>query len=131
MHSGFANLRSALPMNLDQASGIQSAGPGQLDVDRVVTGATAWRRPAIYLFGEISLADAMYAPVCRAIHLLVISSRSCARLPGQEDAEAALHGGTGQGRRAATGDEVEELKSSSRAESVLAESWGIPVLGGS
>lgn len=67
IHSGFYNLRSALPMNLK----------ARYDTFKVFTGA----RPDIerieqiwqeclqtyggpYLFGNLSIADAMYAPVC-------------------------------------------------------------------
>jgi glutathione S-transferase len=68
MHSGFSNLRSALPMNLKAHyprfriwAGVQS------DIDRVVT---IWRECLAssggpFLFGERpGMADAMYAPVC-------------------------------------------------------------------
>ena len=68
MHSGFANLRSALPMNLkaDHPDFKVWAG-AQPDIDRVVA---IWRDclktyDGPYLFGEKpTLADAMYAPVC-------------------------------------------------------------------
>jgi glutathione S-transferase len=68
MHSGFSNLRSALPMNLKAHyprfriwAGVQS------DIERVVT---IWRECLAtsggpYLFGQRpGMADAMYAPVC-------------------------------------------------------------------
>jgi glutathione S-transferase len=68
MHSGFTNLRSALPMNLKAHyprfrlwAGVQS------DIDRIVS---IWRECLAssggpYLFGEKPcVADAMYAPVC-------------------------------------------------------------------
>ncbi len=67
MHSGFANLRSALPMNLKaKHPGFKVWAGAQLDIDRVLA---IWRECLAasggpYLFGEISLADAMYAPVC-------------------------------------------------------------------
>lgn len=68
MHSGFANLRSALPMNLkaDYPNFKVWAG-AQQDIDRVVA---VWREclrtyDGPYLFGDRpTLADAMYAPVC-------------------------------------------------------------------
>ena len=68
MHSGFANLRSALPMNLkaDYPNFKVWAG-AQQDIDRVVA---IWREclktyDGPYLFGDKpTLADAMYAPVC-------------------------------------------------------------------
>jgi glutathione S-transferase len=68
MHSGFAALRSALPVNLNAFrpnfpiwSGVRA------DIDRVCDiwreCLAAWGGP--FLFGaRMSLADAMYAPVC-------------------------------------------------------------------
>ena len=68
MHSGFANLRSALPMNLKaRHDGFKVWAGAQADIDRV----TAIWRDCIgryggpYLFGAApTMADAMYAPVC-------------------------------------------------------------------
>jgi glutathione S-transferase len=67
MHSGFYNLRSALPMNLRAFFPGFKIFPGaQADIERVVT---IWRECLAayggpYLFGSLSMADAMYAPVC-------------------------------------------------------------------
>jgi glutathione S-transferase len=67
MHSGFANLRSALPMNLrGQFPGFRIWARAQADIDRIVeiwTGCLAtYGGP--YLFGKRrTMADAMYAPV--------------------------------------------------------------------
>ncbi len=67
MHSGFANLRSALPMNLRvRLQGFKTFAGAQPDIDRIVA---IWRECLTtyggpYLFGPLSLADAMYAPVC-------------------------------------------------------------------
>jgi glutathione S-transferase len=68
MHSGFANLRAALPMNLkaDHPDFKVWAG-AQSDVDRV---CVIWREALArsggpFLFGDRpTMADAMYAPVC-------------------------------------------------------------------
>jgi glutathione S-transferase len=67
MHSGFANLRSALPMNLKgHYPGFKIWGAAQADIDRVTA---IWREclgryGGPYLFGaKPTLADAMYAPV--------------------------------------------------------------------
>lgn len=67
MHSGFANLRSALPMNLKaQYKGFKIWAAAQADIDRVIA---IWREclktyGGPYLFGATpTLADAMYAPV--------------------------------------------------------------------
>jgi len=68
MHSGFVNLRSALPMNLkSKFPGFKIWAGAQADIDRIVA---IWREcfaahGGPYLFGkQICLADAMYAPVC-------------------------------------------------------------------
>jgi glutathione S-transferase len=68
MHSGFANLRSALPMNLKAHHPHSRIWMGaKPDIDRVVS---IWREclktyDGPYLFGaKPTLADAMYAPVC-------------------------------------------------------------------
>jgi glutathione S-transferase len=67
MHSGFHNLRSALPMNLKaHFPGFAVWSGAQGDIDRV---RAIWREcldsyGGPYLFGDaLSLADAMYAPV--------------------------------------------------------------------
>ncbi len=66
MHSGFANMRSALPMNLKaHHPGFKVWAGAQADIDRIVT---IWRESlqsskGPYLFGTLSMADAMYAPV--------------------------------------------------------------------
>lgn len=67
MHSGFANLRSALPMNIKaQHPGFKVWTGAQADIDRILA---IWRQclktyGGPYLFGAMSMADAMYAPVC-------------------------------------------------------------------
>jgi len=66
MHSGFGNLRSALPMNLKaRHTGFKVWAGAQADIDRI---ATIWREcfaehGGPYLFGTLTMADAMYAPV--------------------------------------------------------------------
>ncbi len=68
MHSGFANLRSALPMNLKvKHDGFKVWAGAQADIERVTT---IWkeclqRYGGPFLFGaRPTTADAMYAPVC-------------------------------------------------------------------
>jgi glutathione S-transferase len=68
MHAGFANLRSALPMNLKvRHPGFRVVTGAQADIDRI---ATIWRdcltaHGGPFLFGATpTAADAMYAPVC-------------------------------------------------------------------
>jgi glutathione S-transferase len=67
MHAGFSNLRSALPMNLKaHFPGFKVWAGARADIDRIVTiwrdCFAMYRGP--YLFGTLSMADAMYAPVC-------------------------------------------------------------------
>jgi glutathione S-transferase len=68
MHSGFSNLRSALPMNIKAYyPGFKIWAGAQADIDRI---AIIWREcletyGGPYLFGEKPrVADAMFAPVC-------------------------------------------------------------------
>jgi glutathione S-transferase len=68
MHGGFANLRSALPMNVKaRYPGFHMWEEALADVDRIQTIWSECLRAygGPYLFGErLSIADAMYAPVC-------------------------------------------------------------------
>ena len=68
MHSGFSNLRSALPMNIKaRYPGFKVWAGAQAVIDRIVA---IWRgcltaHGGPYLMGATpTLADAMYAPVC-------------------------------------------------------------------
>jgi glutathione S-transferase len=66
MHAGFANLRSAMPMNLkSHHPGFKIWPPAQADIDRILTiwkeCLAAYGGP--FLFGTRTMADAMYAPV--------------------------------------------------------------------
>jgi glutathione S-transferase len=68
IHSGFANLRSALPMNIKaHHPGFPVWAGAQADIDRI---ETIWNECVAasggpYLFGHSpTVADAMYAPVC-------------------------------------------------------------------
>ena len=68
MHSGFVNLRSALPMNLKaRHPGFPMWAGAKGDIDRILA---IWRECLVayggpYLFGATpTAADAMYAPVC-------------------------------------------------------------------
>jgi glutathione S-transferase len=68
MHSGFSNLRSALPMNIKaHFPGFKSWAGARADIERINTiwadCISAYGGP--YLFGKKpGAADAMYAPVC-------------------------------------------------------------------
>jgi glutathione S-transferase len=68
MHSGFSNLRSALPMNLkSHHPGFKVWAGAQADIDRILA---IWREcfeayKGPYLMGKTpTVADAMYAPIC-------------------------------------------------------------------
>jgi glutathione S-transferase len=68
MHSGFSNLRSALPMNLKaHYNGYKIFAGAKPDIERI---ATIWRETLSeyggpFLFGaRPCMADAMFAPVC-------------------------------------------------------------------
>jgi glutathione S-transferase len=68
MHSGFSNLRSALPMNLKaHFPGFKAWGGARGDIERITA---IWQEcldkyKGPYLFGkQPCAADAMYAPVC-------------------------------------------------------------------
>jgi glutathione S-transferase len=86
MHSGFASLRSALPMNLKaDFPGHKVWARAQADIERI---ATIWRDCLAryggpFLFGaQRTLADAMYAPVAtrfRTYHVAVdaVANRYC------------------------------------------------------
>jgi len=66
MHSGFVSLRQALPMNIKaQFPHFKIWSKARADIERI---AAIWRECLAshggpWLFGEITLADAMYAPV--------------------------------------------------------------------
>lgn len=72
MHSGFSHLRSAMPMNLKlRLRGRPTTPEVQRDIDRIVE---IWQEARTqyasgdgpWLFGDFSVADAMFAPVaCR------------------------------------------------------------------
>ena len=75
MHSGFYNLRSALPLNLKaRHTSFKICSGARPDVERIkeiwTECLTKYGGP--YLFGEISLADAMYAPVCTRFHTYAV-----------------------------------------------------------
>lgn len=67
MHSGFANLRAALPMNLKaRHPGFKVWAGAQSDIARITA---LWREQLAasggpFLFGSPTMADALYAPVC-------------------------------------------------------------------
>lgn len=75
MHAGFAKLRTAMPMNLKlKLQGKPAAPDVQRDIDRVIE---IWQEARTqfatgdgpYLFGDFSVADAMFAPVVWRLHI--------------------------------------------------------------
>src|SRR5216684_3282106 len=84
MHSGFAALRSALPVNLKSTKpGFVVWSAAQADIDRILV---IWRDcfaryKGPYLFGKkLTMADAMYAPVCTRFRTY------CVKLDAEADA---------------------------------------------
>jgi glutathione S-transferase len=82
MHSGFTNLRSALPMNLKgRHPSFKIWSGAQADIDRVTA---IWREcfaehRGPYLFGSLTMADAMYAPVVTRFRTYEVGlDRGCA-----------------------------------------------------
>jgi glutathione S-transferase len=72
MHSGFANLRSALPVNLKaRHPNFKIWGAAKADIARVleIWDVCIKKHGGPYLFGDApTMADAMYAPVCTRFH---------------------------------------------------------------
>ncbi|MBX7198270.1 MAG: glutathione S-transferase family protein [Rhodospirillaceae bacterium] len=67
IHSGFHNLRSALPMNLKaRHTAFKVFAGAQADIDRINTiwAECLQKYGGPFLFGPPTIADAMYAPVC-------------------------------------------------------------------
>jgi glutathione S-transferase len=71
IHSGFANLRSALPMNIkSRHPGFPVWAGAQADIDRIehLWNECLAASGGPFLFGgSPTVADAMYAPVCTRI----------------------------------------------------------------
>ena len=101
MHSGFSNLRSALPMNLKaHYPGFKIWLGAQADIDRITA---IWREclaesDGPFLFGKKPcVADAMFAPVCtRFAHLRRQARRRLRRLLQDNHGDAA-HAGMDRG----------------------------------
>ncbi|MBK7898866.1 MAG: glutathione S-transferase family protein [Azonexus sp.] len=75
MHAGFAKLRTAMPMNLKlKLKGKTPSAEVQRDIDRVIEIWTEARTQFAtgdgpWLFGDFSVADAMYAPIVWRLHI--------------------------------------------------------------
>ncbi len=111
MHSGFANLRAALPMNLKASHpGFKIWAGAQSDIGRITA---IWREQldasgGPVLFGGPTMADAMYAPVCsRFATYDVALDKACAAYRDRILALPAMKAWTAAARLEP--DEVEEL----------------------
>jgi len=85
MHSGFASLRSALPMNLKAhfpEHKVWARATGDIERITAIWRECLERYGGPFLFGARSMADAMYAPVCTRfrtydVEIDDISARYC------------------------------------------------------
>ncbi|HWV09281.1 MAG TPA: glutathione S-transferase [Pseudomonas sp.] len=73
MHSGFVGLRTHLPMDLKRDQALEAIPEvAQADIERVCALWADCRarfgQQGPYLFGEVSLADAFFAPVAARLH---------------------------------------------------------------
>jgi glutathione S-transferase len=112
MHSGFVSLRSALPMNLKgHFPNFKIWSKAQSDIERI---AVIWRDCLTtyggpFLFGDYSLADAMYAPVATRfrtydVRLDTVCAEYCRRILAHPH---MLHW---QKEAEAEAEEIEELE---------------------
>jgi glutathione S-transferase len=74
MHSGFTGLRTCLPMNLRRVVSKRELSPeAAADVSRIEDAFREARgqfgRRGMFLFGDFSAADAMFAPVVNRLHV--------------------------------------------------------------
>jgi glutathione S-transferase len=112
MHSGFSNLRSALPMNIKaHYPGFKSWAGARTDIERVTA---IWNEclktyGGPFLFGaRPCMADAMYAPVCTRfltydVKLDPVSARYCQTIMALPVMQEWIEGAK------AEPDELEEL----------------------
>ena len=64
MHSGFAGLRSEMPMNCRALRTVEASAQTQRDIQRIDDiWAKGMAESGPWLFGEFSIADCFYAPV--------------------------------------------------------------------
>lgn len=100
MHSGFAALRDECPMNMSRQPGaVRLSEDTKTDIRRIETlwadCLTKYGGP--FLFGEFSIADAMYAPVVNRMQVYFLGDSQVARqycktiseLPAWKEWEAA------------------------------------------
>ena len=67
MHAGFSGVRNELPMNIRAERSVKLSEQAQKDIKRIEeiwsTQYQQYGRQGVWLFGQWSIADAMYAPV--------------------------------------------------------------------
>lgn len=73
MHSSFANVRNELPMNCrKQFTDIKLSREAEREIDRITSlweeSKTHYGQQGDWLFGQFSIADAMYAPIALRFH---------------------------------------------------------------
>lgn len=75
MHSGFADMRRAMPMNCRRiVDGFKPPLEAQIDINRIVQlFEDALQRGGPWLFGHYTVADAMFAPVASRFRTYQIS----------------------------------------------------------
>lgn len=86
MHSGFFDIRNELPMNCRAKRKIALSEGAVKDIARIdaIWSEQMEQYPDCWLFGEWSIADAMYAPVALRIHTYDIALSDKARLYQQK-----------------------------------------------
>ena len=106
MHSGFAALRTFLPMDFTARFGppgrlltpvAADIEPDRRDLDRVPARATARAGP--FLFGAFTIADAMFAPVCSRFTTYAVPLDPLAQAYVDAHDGPAGDAGVGSGRR--------------------------------
>lgn len=75
MHTGFMALRNEMPMNIRATRLIELSAAAKKDISRIDEIFSQQQRsyPNAWLFGEFSIADAMYAPVVLRLKTYQIS----------------------------------------------------------
>ncbi|KID58142.1 glutathione S-transferase [Pseudoalteromonas luteoviolacea] len=83
MHSGFGALKNAMPMNIRAKRHVEANAQVRKDIQRVETIFTEqmhrYGQKGEWLFGEWSMVDAMFAPVCLRFDTYDVELNACAR----------------------------------------------------
>jgi glutathione S-transferase len=111
MHSGFQNLRSALPMNLKArhlAFKVFSGARPDIERVRAIWTECLETYGGPWLFGAPSMADAMYAPVCTRFDTYAVELPPALKAYAERVLAWPLMGEWREGALAET-EEIEEL----------------------